>query len=79
MASAWGLREADWERIGGPAISFFVFGVLELLAIVHYHGTVQWDDWQLYALIALIASYLVLGAESSRARQPASATAAVTT
>ncbi len=69
VASAWGLKEADWERIGGPAISFLVFGVLQLVAIVRYHDTVSWGDWELWWLIALLASFLVLGAESLRARR----------
>jgi hypothetical protein len=76
VASAWGVKEGDWERIGGPAISFLVFGVLELIAIVHYHGTVSWGDWQLWWLVALLVSFLVLGAESIRARRPAEAPAA---
>jgi hypothetical protein len=75
FASAWALRERDWERIGGPSISFLVFGVLELFALARFHNTVTWDDWQTWALVALLASFLVLGVESIRARQPARAPA----
>ena len=68
-AAAWGLKEADWERIGGPAISVLVFGALQLIAIVHYHGTVDWGSWELWWLLALLVSFLVLGAEGIRARR----------
>jgi hypothetical protein len=72
VASAWGLRERDWARIGGPAISFAAYGALELIALLRFHATVAWDDWQTWALVALLASFLALGVESVRARLPAS-------
>jgi hypothetical protein len=77
VASTWALKEADWERIGGPAVSFLLFGVLQLIALVHYHETVSWSDWELWALIALLVSFLVVGAESIRARRAAPEAAAV--
>lgn len=76
VADAWALWERDWARIRAPAISFAAFGVLELVALVRFHGTVAWDDWQTWALVVLLASFLVLGVESVRARAPAAVAAA---
>jgi len=75
VASTWALKEADWERVGGPAIGFLAFGILQLIALVHYHDTVSWSDWELWILIALLVSFLAVGAESLRVRRPVHAAA----
>ncbi|HEU5212899.1 MAG TPA: hypothetical protein VFU10_09035 [Gaiellaceae bacterium] len=77
VASTWALKEADWERVGGPAISFLAFGILQLIALVRYHDTVSWSDWELWILIALLVSFLAVGAEGVRIRRPAHAAAPV--
>ncbi len=61
VAAAEAIWENDWERVQVAAISFAVFGALELVALVRYPGDVDWGRPRAWIYVLFIATTLVVG------------------
>lgn len=56
--SVW---ENDWQRIGGGIIAYALFGLLQLIAVAHYAGQMDWTRASAWLYVVFIASVLVVG------------------
>jgi hypothetical protein len=58
LTLAW---ENDYVRCSLTALAFCCFGVLELIALLRYSGTVEWEEAGAWLWTALSVSYVVAG------------------
>jgi hypothetical protein len=84
-AAACCLLERDLDRLAAGATAYTVFGVLELVALARYAGTVDWDSAAAWVYLVLMATAGPVGAAGwaaaarGRRRRAAGATPAAAT
>lgn len=61
IAAAHALWENDWARVNVATMSYTVFGVFELIALVRYSGRVDWGQPQAWIYVLFLVSVLVVG------------------
>ncbi len=70
IGAAHALWENDWMRLGPAAVSFFLYGVFQAIALARYTATVDWGDGRTWAYVAALATITVVGLEGIRATAP---------
>lgn len=61
VAAAHAIWENDWARVNVATMSYTVFGVFELIALVRYAGRVDWGQPQAWIYVLFLVSVLVVG------------------
>ncbi|WP_456936362.1 hypothetical protein [Geodermatophilus sp. SYSU D00684] len=69
-AAALSVRERDLDRLGVAAVTYTVFGALELVVVLWYRRDVEADDPWLWAWVALLVAVVGTGAAGIRAARP---------
>ena len=76
---AWVLRENDYARSRPAAVSYLLFGLLEIVALLRYTDDVDFGSAKTWIYLGFMASVMLVGAyttlASSRARPQATAPA----
>jgi hypothetical protein len=61
VAAFLALRERDLGRLATAAVTYTVFGVLQLVALVRFSGTVDWSRVSAWVYLALLISIVLAG------------------
>lgn len=61
LALAHSLWENDWARVRVATLSYTMFGVLELIALLRYTGDVDWNKPQSLVYVLFMLSMIIVG------------------
>jgi hypothetical protein len=67
LALVLGVFENDWIRLWVPVRTFGAFAVLELVAVLRYTGSLEWDAGRSWIYVAVLAGMLAFAAYGWRA------------
>lgn len=58
--------ENEYARIKVGLISYLAFGILEIIALLRYPGSLTWTSWSTWVYVTLIVSIILTGLYSAR-------------
>jgi hypothetical protein len=73
VAAAAGFRENDIRRLRVPFVAYVTLAILASMAVARYPGTPDWSHPAAWAIFAVLASMLVVGALGLLAERPTDA------
>jgi hypothetical protein len=80
IAAAHSIWENDWARVHVATVSYTVFSVFELIALVRYPSQVNWSSPAAWFYVIFLISVLIVGLygwrESARHASPSDTAAA---
>jgi hypothetical protein len=63
LAALLAVRERDLDRLQTSAVTYTVFGLLQLLALARYGSAVRWDTVSAWVYLALVVTVVAVGAD----------------
>lgn len=61
VAAVHATRENDWRRVSSAALSYAMFGMLQLIALVRYPGEMQWNSLAAWMYMLFVLAILLFG------------------